>query len=68
MFLEVAFVLGTDSFMNKRLAASDRDLKGRLQHWEQGIGLLNSVDDWLFGIGLGQLPSRMTQGLSLIHI
>ena len=64
VFLEVAFVLGTDSFMNKRLAASDRDLKGRLQHWEQGIGLLNSVDDWLFGIGLGQLPSRMTQGES----
>jgi hypothetical protein len=60
--LEVALVLGGDSFMSKRLAATERDFGGRLQHWEQGIGLLKSPDEWLFGIGLGKLPSRLTQG------
>ena len=60
--LEVALVLGGDSFMNKRLAATERDFGGRLQHWGQGIDLLKSPGDWLFGIGLGKLPARLTQG------
>jgi hypothetical protein len=60
--LEVALVLGGDSFMSKRLAATERDFGGRLQHWGQGIDLLKSPDDWLFGIGLGKLPARLTQG------
>ncbi len=60
--LEIVLVLGTDSFMNKRLTTSERDLGGRLQHWEQGIGLLKTPDEWLFGIGLGKLPARLTTG------
>ncbi len=60
--LEVTLVLGGDSFMSKRLAATERDFGGRLQHWAQGIGLLKSPNEWLFGIGLGRLPARLTQG------
>ena len=60
--LEVALVLGADSFLSKRLAAAERDFGGRLQHWEQGIGLLKTPGEWLFGIGIGQLPARSTRG------
>lgn len=59
--LEVVLVLGSASFMNKRLAASEQDFSGRLQHWEQGIGLLKTPKEWLLGIGLGKLPSRLTK-------
>lgn len=60
--LEVALVLGGDSFMSKRLAATERDFGGRLQHWGQGVNLLNTPKEWLFGIGMGKLPARLTQG------
>jgi O-antigen ligase len=60
--LEIVLVFGSDSFMNKRLAETERDFGGRLEHWEQGMGLLKTPDEWLFGIGLGKLPARLTQG------
>jgi hypothetical protein len=60
--LEIMLVLGADSFMNKRLAASERDFGGRWQHWGQGIGLLKTPEEWLFGIGIGKLPAHLTQG------
>lgn len=66
--LEIALVLGADSFMSQRLAANERDFDGRLQHWGQGVGLLKMPKEWLFGIGLGKLPARLTQkeeGLAL---
>ena len=59
--VEVVLVLRTDSFMNKRLAVAEQDFGGRFRHWEQGIGLLKTPGEWLFGIGLGQLPTRMTK-------
>ncbi len=59
---EIALLLGADSFMSRRMAATQRDFGGRLQHWERGIGLLRSPGEWLFGIGLGRLPARLTQG------
>lgn len=64
--LEIVLVLGADSFMNKRLAASERDLSGRWQHWERGLGLLETPLDYLFGIGLGQLPSRLVSTGSIL--
>lgn len=62
--LEVALVLGTDSFMSKRLAASEQDFGGRLRHWAHGVGLLKTPGEWLFGLGLGQLPAAMTKDRS----
>lgn len=55
--MEVAAVLGLGSFMRERMAASDRDLSGRLQHWRNGVDLLRSPADWVLGIGLGRLPA-----------
>lgn len=59
--LEVLAVLGLGSFMRERMAASDRDLGGRLEHWQAGLGLLRHPTDWAFGIGLGRLPDAYAQ-------
>jgi len=63
--LEIVLVLGADSVIGKRLAASERDFGRRLQHWGQGLGLLQTPAQWVFGIGLGRLPAQLTQGLAL---
>lgn len=59
--LEVAAVLGLGSFMRERMAASDRDMGGRLEHWQTGLGLLRNPTDWALGIGLGRLPAAYVQ-------
>lgn len=61
LVLEVVAVLGLGSFMRERMAASDRDLGGRLEHWQTGLGLLRHPTDWAFGIGLGRLPAAYAQ-------
>lgn len=58
---EVAAVLGLGSFMRERMAASDRDMGGRLEHWQTGLGLLRHPTDWALGIGLGRLPAAYAQ-------
>ena len=58
LLAETAAVFGTGSFLNERLAASDRDLDSRLAHWADGVHLLRSPADWLLGIGAGRLPSH----------
>lgn len=60
--VEIILVFGTDSFMNHRLQDTRRDFGGRLEHWERGLRQLERPTDWLFGVGLGKLPSRWTQG------
>ena len=60
--LEVLVVFGTDSFMNYRLQETGRDFGGRLEHWERGLRQLETPTDWLFGIGLGKLPSHWSRG------
>ena len=59
--VEAFMVFGTDSFMNSRLQETTRDFAGRLAHWEQALGALESPTDWLFGIGLGRFPSPEVQ-------
>lgn len=59
--VEVVAIMGTASFLNSRLQETRRDFGGRLAHWEKGLGLLESPTDWLFGIGLGRIPSRLIQ-------
>lgn len=61
LVLEVAAVLGLGSFMRERMAASDRDFGGRVEHWQAGLGLLKDPTDWAFGIGLGRLPAAYAQ-------
>jgi hypothetical protein len=55
--LEVVVVFGTGNFMLSRLSASDRDFGSRLTHWQNGLGLLFTPGEWLWGIGLGRLPA-----------
>jgi hypothetical protein len=63
--LEGVAVLGLGSYMRERLAAGDRDLGTRLEHWRNGLGLMHGPGDWILGIGLGRLPgayARNVQG------
>ena len=55
---EVAAVLaGGDSFMDTRIASSRKDMRGRWEHWQSGLALLQSPLDWLVGKGLGRMPA-----------
>lgn len=56
--LEVALVLGGDTYMQKRLAQSGRDMSSRINHWQSGLGLLQTAPDWWLGLGLGRLPAH----------
>ncbi len=58
MALQALLVLGANSFMLSRIGNSERDLRSRLAHWQQGLNLLKAPTEWLFGIGLGRLPSH----------
>jgi hypothetical protein len=55
---EGAAVLGPDSFMRQRWAASDPDLTTRWQHWQQAVRAIDSPADALAGIGLGRMPAH----------
>jgi hypothetical protein len=54
---EVIGVLNGGSYMADRMAATDRDFGSRMAHWQRGISLLDSPDEWLLGRGLGRLPA-----------
>ncbi len=55
--LEVVTVFSTGNFMLSRLAAADKDFGNRVAHWQNGLGLLVTPGEWLWGIGLGRLPA-----------
>jgi hypothetical protein len=42
--------------MTERFSTSERDVGGRLQHWRDGVGMLATSSDWLFGKGIGRFP------------
>ncbi len=63
LVVEVLAVLGLGSFMRDRLADADRDLDGRLQHWQHGLSLLEEPTQWLVGIGTGRLPAAYAQAV-----
>jgi hypothetical protein len=57
LLIEIAAVLGGDSFMNKRLEEGPADLDSRMAHWRHGLGLLQTPQDWLIGLGAGRFPA-----------
>lgn len=61
LLLESALVLGGGSFMADRLASSDTDLVGRIQHWRSGLSLLQTPTAWATGLGLGRFPSHYSR-------
>jgi hypothetical protein len=62
--LEVAAVLGWGSFMRERISATDRDMGGRLRHWQNGLGLIRTPVDAVAGIGTGRLPGAYSQAVA----
>jgi hypothetical protein len=61
--LEAVAVFGLGSYMRGRLAALDHDRGSRLQHWQNGLALMRSPADWIFGIGLGRLPAAYARAV-----
>jgi hypothetical protein len=57
LLLEVFAVLGLGTFMRERMAAADNDYVSRQVHWRQGLGLMRTTADRLWGIGAGRLPA-----------
>jgi hypothetical protein len=55
-------VLGAQSFMLTRMAASYDDYGSRLEHWAAGLASLNRGGDWLLGRGLGRVPALYAGG------
>ncbi len=58
LMIEALVVLGAGSYMLARIAASQRDFGSRADHWQTGVGLLQSPSQWLWGLGLGRLPAH----------
>lgn len=57
LLLEVVAVFGAGNFMASRLLATERDFGSRLAHWGNGLSLLHTPAEWMWGIGLGRLPA-----------
>ena len=55
---EVVMVLGGGDFMAERLADTGHDLGSRMQHWRNGVGLLEQPSQLVLGLGLGRLPAH----------
>ena len=49
-------VFGGGAYMGDRFVTSEHDLGGRLQHWHDGIAMLDTTTDWLVGKGIGRFP------------
>ncbi|MEF8698675.1 MAG: hypothetical protein V5B33_04975 [Candidatus Accumulibacter sp. UW20] len=59
--IEVVAVVGFGDFMGSRLSVGERDLGGRMAHWREGLSLLRSPAEGLFGRGLGRFPADYSQ-------
>ncbi len=51
-----AAVFSGGAYMSERFASSEQDAAGRMQHWRDGIGMLNTPTAWLLGVGAGRFP------------
>ena len=58
LVMEVIAVLEGGTFMSERIASAEKDLSSRIEHWQNGLSLLASPTDWLWGKGLGRLPAN----------
>jgi hypothetical protein len=55
-------VFSGGAYMGDRFASSKSDVAGRLQHWQDGIGMLKTPADWLLGMGAGRFPQYFLFG------
>lgn len=56
-------VFSGGAYMADRFSSSERDVAGRLQHWHDGIGMLITPAEWLFGKGAGRFPQNYLFGI-----
>lgn len=54
----VVSVFAGGAYMGNRFATSATDFESRVSHWQQGLSMLSSTGDWLFGKGLGRYPAN----------
>lgn len=47
---------GGGAYMGDRFATTESDLSGRLAHWRLSAAMLDGLDDWMLGKGLGRYP------------
>lgn len=50
-------VFGGGVYMTERFSTGGKDFEGRIEHWRQGLGALNTPLDWALGKGMGRFPS-----------
>lgn len=58
----IVTVFSAGAYIGGRFASSEQDLQGRMQHWEEGLRLLDGTD-WLIGKGLGRFPATYFYGV-----
>ena len=58
LVLEIVMVWAGGAFMSDRLGRSTADLYQRVAHWQRGIALLKTPEQWMLGLGVGRLPAH----------
>ncbi|RJP68162.1 MAG: hypothetical protein C4535_09640 [Comamonadaceae bacterium] len=58
LLAESIWVLSGPSAMAGRLARTETDLMERINHWRDGIALVQPASQWWLGLGAGRLPAR----------
>ena len=64
LLVEAAAIVGGGTFMADRTASTLQDFSSRVEHWQNGLGLLHGADDWLLGKGLGRLPEQYARTIA----
>lgn len=54
----IVSVFSGGAYMEERFSTSGRDTEGRILHWRNGLSMLQSPADILFGKGLGRFPAN----------
>ena len=58
LLVEVAALTSGDSYLARRFDLADHDFSARLARWHDGVAMLQSPADWLFGRGIGRFPAE----------
>jgi hypothetical protein len=54
----IVAVFSGGAYMAGRFAAGSSDFDERMQHWRDGLGMLQGPADWLLGKGAGRFPEN----------
>ena len=49
--------MGGGAYITDRASTTQRDLRGRLEHWQLALDLMREPQDWLLGKGTGRFPA-----------